>query len=53
MAADGLSNAEIAQALFITKKTVEAHLGGTYRKLDIHSRTQIAAALRGNTGEVA
>jgi DNA-binding CsgD family transcriptional regulator len=45
MAADGLSNPEIAQALFITKKTVEAHLSNAYRKLDIHSRTQLAAAL--------
>jgi DNA-binding CsgD family transcriptional regulator len=45
MATDGLSNPEIAQALFITKKTVEAHLGSVYRKLDIHSRAQIAAAL--------
>ncbi len=48
MAAGGRSNPEIAQALFITKKTVEAHLGSAYRKLDIHSRTQLAAALDGN-----
>ena len=46
MAADGLSNPEIAQALFVTKKTVEAHLSSAYRKLDIHSRNQLAAALR-------
>ena len=46
MAAEGLSNPEIAQAVFITKKTVEAHLGNAYRKLDIHSRTQLGAALR-------
>lgn len=46
MAADGLSNPEIAQALFITKKTVEAHLSSAYRKLDIRSRTQLAAVLR-------
>ena len=46
MAADGLSNPEIAQALFLTKKTVETHLGNAYRKLGIQSRTQLAAALR-------
>jgi DNA-binding CsgD family transcriptional regulator len=46
MAAEGQSNPEIAQALFVTKKTVEAHLGSVYRKLDIGSRTQLAAALR-------
>jgi DNA-binding CsgD family transcriptional regulator len=45
MAADGLTNPEIAQALFVTKKTVEAHLGSAYRKLDIRSRKQLAAAL--------
>jgi DNA-binding NarL/FixJ family response regulator len=31
-----MSNREAAQALFITEKTIEAHLGSTYRKLDIH-----------------
>ena len=45
MAADGLSNPEIAQALFVTKKTVETHLGNAYRKLDIQSRAQLPAAL--------
>jgi DNA-binding CsgD family transcriptional regulator len=47
MAADGLSNPEIAQALFVTKKTVEAHLGSAYRKLGINSRGQLGAALGG------
>jgi DNA-binding CsgD family transcriptional regulator len=43
MAAAGLSNPEIAQALFVTKKTVEAHLGSAYRKLGIRSRAQLAS----------
>jgi DNA-binding CsgD family transcriptional regulator len=47
MAADGLSNPEIAQALFVTTKTVEAHLSGAYRKLGIRSRAELPAALRG------
>ena len=47
MAAQGLSNKEIAQALFVTVKTVEQHLGRVYRKLDISSRRQLGAALRG------
>jgi DNA-binding CsgD family transcriptional regulator len=46
MAAAGLSNPEIAQALFVTKKTVEAHLGSAYRKLGIRSRAELAGALR-------
>jgi DNA-binding CsgD family transcriptional regulator len=45
MAAEGLSNPEIAQALFVTKKTVESHLSNAYRKLDISSRKQLSAAL--------
>jgi DNA-binding CsgD family transcriptional regulator len=46
MARDGHSNAEIAQALFVTKKTVEAHLAGAYRKLAIHSRGQLRDTLQ-------
>jgi DNA-binding CsgD family transcriptional regulator len=50
MAADGLSNPEIAQALFVTRKTVEAHLAGAYRKLDIRSRTELRGALGVSAG---
>lgn len=45
MAASGLSNAQIAQALFVTVKTVEMHLTGAYRKLDLDSRSQLGVAL--------
>jgi len=44
-AAAGSSNAEIAQALFVTIKTVEAHLTQIYRKLDITSRRDLGRAL--------
>jgi DNA-binding CsgD family transcriptional regulator len=37
MAAEGMSNQAIAQALFVTRKTVEKHLGNVYMKLDISS----------------
>ena len=47
MAAEGLSNKEIAQVLFVTAKTVEQHLGRAYRKLDINSRRHLTAALAG------
>jgi DNA-binding CsgD family transcriptional regulator len=52
MAAEDLSNKEIAQALFVTVKTVEQHLGRAYRKLDINSRRQLAAAI-GDPAEAA
>jgi DNA-binding CsgD family transcriptional regulator len=45
MTAEGLSNREIAQALFVTLRTVEMHLSNVFRKLQISSRTQVAAAL--------
>jgi DNA-binding CsgD family transcriptional regulator len=43
MAADGMGNRAIAQALFVTIKTVEVHLGNAYRKLGIPSRAALAA----------
>ena len=47
MAAEGLSNKEIAQALFVTVRTVEAHLHHAYQKLDISSRSELPGALEG------
>ena len=45
MAAEGISNKEIAQALYVTVNTVESHLRHVYRKLDIKSRSQLASRL--------
>jgi DNA-binding CsgD family transcriptional regulator len=45
LAARDLSNTEIAERLFITRKTVESHLSAIYRKLDIGSRRQLAREL--------
>ena len=45
LAAQDLSNKEIAQALFVTLRTVEMHLSNGYRKLGIASRRQLAVAL--------
>jgi DNA-binding CsgD family transcriptional regulator len=46
-AAQGLTNAQIAQDLFVTTKTVQTHLAHAYRKLDITSRRELADALAG------
>jgi DNA-binding CsgD family transcriptional regulator len=46
LAATGMSNPEIAQALFVTLNTVEGHLRHVYQKLSIGSRGQLPAALR-------
>jgi DNA-binding CsgD family transcriptional regulator len=45
LAAGGASNREIAEALFVTRKTVEAHLAAAYRKLDVSSRRELADRL--------
>jgi DNA-binding CsgD family transcriptional regulator len=45
LAADGLSNKEIAAALFVTVHTVEAHLSHAYAKLGVRSRGQLARRL--------
>ena len=45
LAADGRSNREIAEALYVTVRTVEWHLSHAYRKLDIRSRRDLPAAL--------
>jgi DNA-binding NarL/FixJ family response regulator len=51
MAAQGYTNQEIAQALFVTARTIDAHLSHTYTKLSINSRRQLAAALDGDGGQ--
>lgn len=45
LAAEGLSNREIAEAMFLTRRTVEMHLSGAYRKLEIRSREELSDAL--------
>jgi DNA-binding CsgD family transcriptional regulator len=44
-AADGATNREIGQALFVSMRTVEMHLTNAYRKLGIANRVELAAAL--------
>ncbi|MCA1835217.1 MAG: LuxR C-terminal-related transcriptional regulator, partial [Actinobacteria bacterium] len=45
LAAQPLSNRDIAQALFITTKTVSDHLSSTYRKLNINTRDELATVM--------
>ena len=45
LAAEGLTNREIAQRLFVTVKAVQFHLRNVYRKLDVASREDLPTAL--------
>ena len=45
LAAGGQTNKDIAQALYVTPKTVEVHLSNSYRKLGIRSRRELVEAL--------
>ncbi len=45
LAAKGLTNREIAQALFVTDRTVEGHLTNVFAKLAVTARTELPAAM--------
>lgn len=45
LAAEGLTNRQIAQRQFVTARTVEGHLTSVFRKLDLASREQLADVL--------
>ncbi len=51
LAASGMTTRQIAEALYVTPKTVEFHLRQTYRKLDVGSREELADALRTESAE--
>ena len=48
-AGEGRNNPEIAQVLFVTRKTVETHLGHVYHKLGVPGRGQLGRALAEQT----
>lgn len=50
LAAAGLTNREVAQAAFISAKTVEANLARVYRKLGIRSRAELGAQMADEVG---
>jgi DNA-binding NarL/FixJ family response regulator len=53
LAADGMSNRKIAEALVVTMKTVEWHLNHTYRKLGVRSRGELPESLSADEADRA
>ena len=53
LAASGANNPEIAQAVFLSRKTVERHLSNVFAKLGVRNRTELAAQLASPTTEQA
>lgn len=45
LAAQGMSNRQIAETFVLATKTIESHLAGAYRKLGISGRAELANAL--------
>ena len=45
LAAEGMTNRQIAETLFVTPKTIETHLRHVYQKLEIANRSGLPAAL--------
>jgi LuxR family maltose regulon positive regulatory protein len=46
LVAEGLTNREVAQRLFLSVSTVKVHTYNIYSKLDVHNRTQAVAKAR-------
>jgi DNA-binding CsgD family transcriptional regulator len=42
LVANGMTNAQIARELYISPRTVNAHMGSVYHKIDSHSRAEAA-----------
>ncbi len=52
LAVKGLTNAEIANRLYVAEKTVEGHLARAYRKLHVRSRRELRGALQSSAATV-
>jgi DNA-binding NarL/FixJ family response regulator len=48
--ADGLSNPQIGERLFVSRRTVQTHLAHVFTKLDLTSRAQLATEVTRRRG---
>ena len=52
MVATGATNAEIAEALVISPKTVERHVTNIFAKLGIRNRAELTSLVRGSPDDL-
>ena len=45
LVAEGLTNSQIAERLFVSRRTVESHVSAAYRKLNLNNRVELARAV--------
>lgn len=50
LVAEGLTNSQIAQRLFLSESTVKQHLRATYKVLKVRNRTEAARLVRNSVG---
>ena len=51
LVASGMSNREIASTLYMSQRSVEAHLTKVYREFGVRSRAQLVAAMSAPHGQ--
>ena len=53
LVAEGLTNPQVAERMFISKETVKTHLSHIFRRLEVHSRAELSARAveRGMAGD--
>ena len=51
LAAAGMTNRQVAEAAFVSPKTVEANLARVYQKLGIRSRAELGARMAARSGD--
>ena len=47
LVAEGLTNPQVAERMFVSPATVKTHLSHVFRKLDVHSRAELSAQAAG------
>ena len=43
LVAEGLTNPQIGERMFVSKATVKTHLAHIFKKLDVHNRAELSA----------